>query len=96
MAISAGRPTAPAKLGGAVEIAVVAFGAVIAVGVTVLFLALIGASRTSLAARQQSSGSTPVFPVLRHRGATNSSSDPPDAGARAEHSAAVVQQTLKQ
>ena len=65
MAITAGRPSAPAKPRRAFELAVFALSAVVAVGVAVLFLTLIGANRTGLVARQQSSESAPLIQTYR-------------------------------
>jgi hypothetical protein len=90
MSTNAGTPHATTKLGSAVEIGVVALSTLVAVGVSVLFLAVTGASRTSLAPRHQSSGAAPLIQYYGHRGTTNSNSDPHDANPRAEHFAAVV------
>ena len=65
MAISARRPSAPAEPRSALELVVVVLGAAVAIGVTVLFLALIGANRTSLAAREQSAEPTPLIQHYR-------------------------------
>ena len=64
MPTNAGTPHVTTKLGSAVEIAAVALSMFVAVGVFVLFLALMGANRTSLAPRHRSSGSAP--PIQYH------------------------------
>jgi hypothetical protein len=56
MPTTAVSPRARTKPGSAVEIGVVALSTLVAVGVSVLFLALIGAGRSRSAPRQHSSG----------------------------------------
>jgi hypothetical protein len=51
----------PHKLGSAVEIGVVALSTLVALGVSILFLALMGANRTSLTPRHRSSDSAPLI-----------------------------------
>lgn len=65
MSTNARAPRAMTKLASAVEIGVVALSTLVAVGVSVLFLALTGASRTSSPPRHQSS---PSAPVIQHYG----------------------------
>ncbi len=78
---------AATKFGSSVEIGVVALSTLVAVAVSVLFLAVTGASRTNTAPRHQSLRSAPL---IQHYGTPNSNSDPHDASSRAEQSAAVV------
>jgi hypothetical protein len=61
MSTNAGTPHANSRLGSAVEIGVVTRSALVAVGVSVFFLAVTGASRTSSAPRHHSSGSAPLI-----------------------------------
>jgi hypothetical protein len=65
MSTLASTPDARTKLWRAVGVGVTALGALIAVGVAVLFLALTGASRRTSAARNQSSG---YVPLIRYHG----------------------------
>lgn len=58
---NAGAPRAMTRRGRAVEVGVVALSAIVAVGVSVLFLALAFAGRSSPALRHQSSASAPVI-----------------------------------
>jgi hypothetical protein len=61
MSTLAGSPDARTKLWRAIGISVTALGALIAVGVAVLFLALTGARRTDSAPRHQSPGYVPLI-----------------------------------
>jgi hypothetical protein len=61
MSTLASTPHARTKLWRAIGISVTALGALIAVGVAVLFLALTGASRTGSAPRHQSPGYVPLI-----------------------------------
>jgi hypothetical protein len=67
MSTNAGTPIAPPNR-SAVEIGVVALNTLLAVGGSVLFLAITGASRTSLAPRHQSYGPAPLIQNYGHRG----------------------------
>ena len=90
MSTNAGTPHATTKLGSTVGIGVVALSTLVAVGVSVLFLAIIGASRTSPAPGHQSSGSAPLthhYGTGSPRTATQIHMTP---DPRAEHSSAVV------
>jgi hypothetical protein len=74
MSTNAGTPQATTKLGGAVEIWVVAPSTLVAVGESVLFLA--ATAQTEPAWRRDTGHQgPPADPVLRHRGATTSNSD---------------------
>ena len=66
MSTNAGPPPARNKLGRAVEIGGVALSTLVAVGVSVVFLAFTGASRTRLAPPHQSSGSASPIRHNRH------------------------------
>jgi len=86
-------PDAPNRLRSAVDIGFVALGVLVAVGVAVLFLALMGASRTGHAPRPQSPRHLPLSQYPRAGGpptVTLIQSDPArqpfPAAVRAAHS----------
>jgi hypothetical protein len=83
MPTTAGTRRARTKRGSRVEIGVVALSTLVAVGVSVLFLALIGAGRSRSASRHHPSGPPAVSQYYGTRRATNSSSDPHHASPRA-------------
>lgn len=62
MATLTGTPHPGSKLSSAIDIAVVALGALVAVSVAGLFLTMTGKSRTGSLPRHQSSGYAPLIP----------------------------------
>ena len=71
MTTTASTPCAATKLRNALEIAIFALGTLVAIGVTVMFIALTGSSRTNSATQQLSSPDAPLVrtapdPGFRH------------------------------
>jgi hypothetical protein len=93
----ASAPDAPTRLRSAVEIGIAVVGVLLAVGVAVLFLVLMGAGRTAYAPRPRSPRYVPLSqyaPVVAPPTATVIQSEParqaPPSSVRAAHSNGIV------